>query len=76
MRRFGMLALAAVLAAAVLAPGGSGELVAQTTTATTLPAITLSLIDSEGNPVTAVGEDSGTKALRVRGTAASAPSSM
>ena len=68
MRRFGLLALAAGLVWSVLpvAPAGVG---AQTNT------ITLSLIGSDSNAVTAVGEDGGTQMLRLRATASPAPSS-
>ena len=65
MRRLGLLALAVGLVWSVLpvVPAGVG---AQTT-------ITLSLVDGSGNAVTSVGEDSGTKVVRLKATAATAP---
>ena len=75
----GRVGLAVLLAAGVLAPGvfAGGGLVAQTTTATTLPVVTLSLVDSSdtSTAVTALDEDSGSKALQLKASVASAPGS-
>ena len=77
--------LAAVLVAAVLAPGGLVEVVAQgtpaTTTATTapaLPTITLSFTDAQSTPaaLTEVTEAGGAQVVRVVATASTATSAQ
>jgi len=67
MRRLGLLALAAGLVLSVL-PAVPAVVGAATT-------ITFSVVDASGNAVTSVGEDIGSKVVRLKATVASAPSS-